>query len=148
MTHPNKAKGYRWEMAVADLLRTAVGPDGAPLWPHVERQRDEGRHEDRGDIAGVPDLTIQCKDASRFAPAEWLDDVEQQQINAGNRHGLVIAKRRGLGPARGYVLTSAEGWLDMVESGWPHGRQHSTDADVVEAILKALKKHRPGLLRA
>lgn len=92
-----KAKGTRFESAVAEFLR-GVG------FPHAERRALNGS-KDRGDITGVLDAVIEVKNQERHSLAEWLDEALIERDNAGASIGAVWFKRRGKGSAGdGYVL--------------------------------------------
>jgi len=95
----NKKIGTAWETAVVNYLRE----NGAP---HAERRALNGG-KDRGDIAGIPGLVIECKNEKAIALAAYADETEAERRNDGARIGLAWIKRRGkASPADGYVLLS------------------------------------------
>jgi hypothetical protein len=82
-----------------DYLRT-VGV------PHAERRAGNGA-ADRGDIAGLPGVVIESKNAKTGTLAAWLDEAEAERINAGADLAVVWHHRRGrASPAQGYVTMS------------------------------------------
>lgn len=99
MVNRSKAKGTAWETAVVNAL-TKDGHRG------VERRALQGAL-DKGDIAGIHGVVIECKNAQRIDLAGWLDEAEAERINAGAWLGAVWFKRKGkTDPMDGYVLMS------------------------------------------
>ena len=97
MTSRSRAKGTGWESAIVTWL-TANG------WPHVERRALNGS-KDRGDIAGIPGVVIEAKNAKTITLGAWLDEATTEAANDRADLGVVWFKRRGqLSPGRGYVL--------------------------------------------
>lgn len=88
MANPNKAKGSAAERAVAKWLADHG-------WPDAERRYDAGRHDDRGDIRGVPGVTIEVKNHQRIDLAGWMKELEQEMGNSGDSVGFVVVKKRG-----------------------------------------------------
>ena len=88
----NRAKGTAAESAVVRFLQT-VG------WPHAERRALSGS-KDRGDIAGVPAVCIEIKNAARLNIPAWLRETEAERINAGADYGVLIVKPIGIGETR------------------------------------------------
>lgn len=107
-----RAKGTRFESAVADFLRGAG-------FPHAERRALNGA-KDKGDIAGVLDVVIEVKNQSRQSLAEWLDEALTERDNAGASIGAVWFKRRGKGSAGdGYVLLDGATFATLLrEAGY------------------------------
>lgn len=96
-----RRKGTAWESAIVDYLRA----NGAP---HAER-RALGGAKDRGDIAGIPGLVCEAKSHTGLRLADWVDEVEQERVNAGAAIGIVWVKRRGkASPGAGYVVMTGE----------------------------------------
>ena len=88
MTNRAKAKGTAFESLVRDYFRRAgVAAERMPA----------GAREDRGDLAGVTDWTLECKSYADMGRAvrDGLADLEREQGYAGSRYGAVIYKRRG-----------------------------------------------------
>jgi len=82
----SKRKGTAWERAVVDYV-------GFHLEKPVERRALEGVL-DRGDVAGVIDWTIECKDHNSSLWGPWMDETERERTNAGTTFGLLVVKRR------------------------------------------------------
>lgn len=97
MANPNGRKGTAWETEICSFL-VECG------WPYVERRRLNGRY-DRGDIAGIPGVVIEAKNAKRMALAAWLDEANEEAVNDKADLGAAWFKRRGRASAGdGYVL--------------------------------------------
>ena len=97
MANPNGRKGTAWETQICDYLISRG-------WPHVERRRLNGRY-DRGDIAGIPGVVIEAKNAKTIALAAWLDEAIEEAENDHADLGAAWFKRRGKASAGdGYVL--------------------------------------------
>jgi hypothetical protein len=95
----SKRRGTAWESAVVEYLRS----NGVP---HAER-RALGGAKDRGDLAGIPGVVVECKSAARVELAAWLDEAETERDNDGADLGVVWFKRRGkASPGAGFVLMS------------------------------------------
>ncbi len=93
----SKQLGTSWETAVVTFLREHG-------WPHVER-RALGGANDKGDIAGIVGLVVECKNAAHFALSLWLKEAHIERDNDGADLGVVWAKRRGKASAGdGYVV--------------------------------------------
>ena len=88
MANRNKAKGSAAERAVANWLADRD-------WPDAERRYDAGRHDDRGDIRGIPGVTVEVKNHQRLDLAGWVAELEQVMANAGHDLGFVVVKKRG-----------------------------------------------------
>lgn len=105
---PSKRKGTGWESAVVEFLRT----NGVP---RAER-RALGGSKDRGDIAGIPGVVIECKAEKQITLAAYLDETEAERHNDNARHGVAWIKRRGkTSPAAGYVVLTGEGFLRLLQ---------------------------------
>ena len=107
-----RAKGTRFETAIADFLRD-VG------FPHAERRALNGA-KDKGDIAGVLDVVIEAKNQKRESLAEWLDEALTERDNASASIGAVWFKRRGKASAGdGYVLLDGHTFARLLrEAGY------------------------------
>lgn len=100
-----RARGTVWESAICRFL--------APRFPSVER-RALGGSNDRGDIAGLPQLVIEAKHVARLDLSGWLDEAETERDNDGARYGAVWVKRRGTtNPGRAYVLMSGDDFVRL-----------------------------------
>lgn len=104
-----KRKGTAWESACVTYLREKG-------FAQVERRALAGA-ADKGDLAGIPGIAIECKSQNRQSLAEWLDEAAVERDNANADVGLVWFKRRGFtSPGRGYVLMSGEELVWLLKS--------------------------------
>lgn len=106
-----KAKGTRWESTIVTWLR-------GQGFPWADRVPLSGAR-DRGDVTvGPGSPAIEAKDQNRLSWAEWLDEAEEEAVNAGAPHGVVWAKRRGkASPADGYVLMTGRAYAGLLRAG-------------------------------
>ena len=95
MTNPSKAKGTRWEVAVAAFLR-ASGFD------EVYRMAPAGEF-DTGDLGGIPEVAFECRDRNRLTLSENVDDANDRARNKGSKSGVAVMKRKGRPAADAYV---------------------------------------------
>lgn len=88
MSTPSKRKGDQGERDVVALFE-----QGGFL--HAQRGR-AGATLDRGDIVGVPDLTVEVKTYTDFleSVSKGLLDLEREKRNNRTPWGVVFAKRR------------------------------------------------------
>lgn len=121
----SKARGTRWESAIVDYLRA----NGVP---HAER-RALGGASDRGDIAGIPGVVVEAKNAKATALAAWIDEAETERRNDLADLAVVWHHRRGKGsPADAYVtMTGATLVLLLAAAGYIT-RPEVLDAEVSE----------------
>jgi hypothetical protein len=97
MSNPNKRKGTSWESSIVDTLR-------ANGWPYAERRAMNGS-KDRGDVAGLPGVVIEAKNARAIVLGAWLDEANVERDNDHADLGVVWFKRRGkVDAGAGYVL--------------------------------------------
>lgn len=95
MTSRQKQKGSRFERAIADYLNDAGFA--------TERTR-VGWADDRGDIHGIHNFTIECKNQARMDIAGWVDEMQVECVNNDTVLGVVIHKRKGKGdPGESYA---------------------------------------------
>ena len=85
-----KAKGDRFELMAAYDLTLISGYE-------CRRMLGAGRKDDVGDIAGLPNTTIQVKAYKDIARAVRVGPLqaEQQKVNAGNRYAFTMVRIRG-----------------------------------------------------
>lgn len=82
--------------------------------PHAERRALNGS-KDRGDVAGIPGVVIECKSATRLEMAAWLDEAETERANDRADVGVVWIKRRGkTSPGAGFVVMSGDQFLQLL----------------------------------
>ncbi len=100
--HPSKRKGDRCELEVQGILRDHLGVP-------ARRKLGAGRHDDMGDIDGVPDTVIQCASIANLAAAMRVKPLEcqAQQARAGATFGATFLRLRG-GEYR--VVLTVEQW--------------------------------------
>lgn len=116
----SRARGTRWESTIVDYLR------GSGV-PHAERRALNGA-KDRGDIAGIPGVVIEAKDAKAVTLAAWLDEANTERANDNADLGVVWFKRRGkTSPGSGYVLLDGATLIHLLTAagyiaGSPHQR--------------------------
>ena len=87
MSNPQRRKGTRAELQVAKFFHDHGHPK-------AERSRS-GWSDDRGDIDGVDDLTVEVKDQRRHDIGCWLRELEVEQKNRGTNHGVCAVKKQG-----------------------------------------------------
>lgn len=87
MSSASKQKGSAHERAVVDYLKTHG-------WKHAER-RLAGDKNDRGDIAGVPGIVLECKNEKRIDLAQYMRELEIEVANDKADAGAAIVKKRG-----------------------------------------------------
>jgi hypothetical protein len=84
----SKQKGTLAETAVVEFFKT--------FFPKVERRVLYGKN-DKGDVAGVPNFAIEVKNQKTYKISEWLEETEQERINAGEPYGVLIVKPNRVG---------------------------------------------------
>ena len=90
MANPQKAKGDRAELEAAELSSQLLGVP-------ARRELGAGRLDDTGDIAGVPDHSVQVaswKDTAAAA-VQKPRGAEAQRVNAGRAHAVTMVRFRG-----------------------------------------------------
>ena len=87
MSNLSRRKGTRAELMVAKFFQSHGHPK-------AERSR-AGWSDDRGDIDGVEDLTVEVKDQKRHDIGCWLKELEVEQKNRGTNHGVCAVKKLG-----------------------------------------------------
>jgi Holliday junction resolvase len=96
----SKRKGTAWETQVVDYLREHGQP-------YAERRALSGS-SDKGDIAGVPGVMIECKNEAKVTLGAYADEVKAQTAHAGASIGVAVVKRRSRGPGDAYVVMTLE----------------------------------------
>jgi Holliday junction resolvase len=87
MSSASKAKGSAWERAVVSYLI-----DNG--WPYAER-RLAGDTHDRGDIAGVVSVVLECKSEKRIDLAGYMKELAIEMANDKATMGAAVVKKRG-----------------------------------------------------
>lgn len=106
----NKAKGAKAENDVAKAYRD----DG---YDEADRRVRNGKN-DRGDIAGVPQVCTEVKAEVSYAGklSGWLAEAETERENAGAYLGVVWHKKKGTtDPLDWYVTMTGETWLKVLK---------------------------------
>lgn len=96
MANPSKAKGSKWAKDVC-IFFAAHG------FPFCERRVDGGVR-DRGDVAGIPGVVVQCKNTARIDLAEALTEARKQASEADAPMYFAAIKRRNHSVAKGYAV--------------------------------------------
>ena len=106
MTSASKAKGSKAELDVVKWLKE--------WFPYVDR-RLAGATLDKGDISGIPGVTIEIKNHAKMDLAGWLEELSTEMGNDNAWTGVVVHKRRGRGsPAEWYATMPAQVWVDLL----------------------------------
>lgn len=94
-------KGTAWETAVVQFLKE----NGVP---YAERRAKNGS-KDRGDIAGIPGVVIECKNERAITLAAYADEATTEAINDDAPVAVAWIKRRGkASPGSAYVLLDGD----------------------------------------
>jgi Holliday junction resolvase len=102
MANANKRKGDRAERELAALLTEALGVP-------VRRFLGAGRQDDRGDLDGVSNHTLQVKNWRDITAAirVGMEQLKQQQANAGTDNSTLFIKH----PRHGWLaVQTLEQW--------------------------------------
>ena len=102
----SKRKGTTWESQVAGYLRDHGQP-------YAERRALTG-NADKGDIAGVPGVMIECKNEKTVTLGAYADEVKVETANAVASIGVAVVKRRNRGPGDSYVVMTLEQFAAMI----------------------------------
>ena len=108
-------KGRLWETAVANAAREA----GVKL----QRIRVRGR-DDEGDLAGITDFLLECKNHGAPRVGEWLDQARAEAVASGCLFAAVIHKRRG-------KPSATDGFVTMTLADFIRLAKHVGLADVM-----------------
>jgi Holliday junction resolvase len=106
VANPSKRKGTSHEVAVVEFLK-------ANGFEWAERRALAGVN-DRGDIAGIPGVVIECKNEARIDLAGYVDELEVEKRNAGVTTGFVVVKRRNKSIERAYVVCELRDLPDLI----------------------------------
>jgi Holliday junction resolvase len=101
VTNPQKQKGSLWERQVAQYFRERG-------FAKVQRRYGAGAQADRGDLEGINDVVIECKDHKKLTLSVFADETEAEKINAKADLGICVIKRARKGVEKAYVLLSLE----------------------------------------
>lgn len=104
-----KQRGTAWETTIVQYLR---------MHGIQAERRALGGANDRGDIAGIPGLVIEAKNAARLDLAGWVDEAEKERVNDNADIAVVWVKRRGkTSAAHGYVVMDGLTLVHLLTSG-------------------------------
>jgi hypothetical protein len=103
----SKRKGTAWERQVVDYLGFNLEQ------PAVERRALEGIL-DRGDVAGIVDWTVECKDHNTSLWGPWMDETEKERQNAGTTFGLLVVKRRLHNVAKAFAVLPLDQMVELI----------------------------------
>jgi Holliday junction resolvase len=92
----SKQKGTLFEREVAEFLQST----GHPL---VERRTLSGKN-DRGDLAGIPNWTLELKATKEISLSSAVDEARVEAINAQTMWYAAVIKRRRRGIGESYVV--------------------------------------------
>lgn len=101
-----RRRGTAWETAVVAYLNEHG-------YPHAERRALRGT-DDRGDIAGIPGVVLECKAVREISLAAIIDETAAEGRNAGARIAAAIVKRRQKGVGDAYVVMTLDGFLELL----------------------------------
>lgn len=110
--------GTRFETLIARHLANTLGDD------RIERRTKTGS-KDRGDIGGIRTphggrVVVECKNVSRLALAQWVDEADTERGNDDALVGLVIHKRHGVGdPGVQYVTMTVDDLVALLSGSRP-----------------------------
>ena len=106
MGNAAKAKGSNAERDVVKYLKD--------WFPYVDR-RLAGATLDKGDISGIPGVTIEIKNHARIDLAGWTEELLTEMTNDKAWTGVVWHKRKGRGnPADWYCTMPGHVWVDLL----------------------------------
>lgn len=111
MTVNSRRKGATYELDVVHYLQGAG-------WRYVER-RIAGMAADKGDLAGIPGVVIECKNRKELDLSGYVAQLEQEIATAGAETGVVIIKKRGVADVgQHYAVMPVARWTELLkESG-------------------------------
>lgn len=103
----SKAKGRSWENEICEWLDPQIRQE-------PERRRLSGVN-DRGDIAGIPKLVIEAKNAREYKLPDWLRQAVTEAVNAKADFGVVWMRLMGKPRAdQGVILMRPEDFLKLL----------------------------------
>ena len=106
MSNAAKAKGSKAELDVVKYLKQ--------WFPYVDR-RLAGATLDKGDISGIPGVTIEIKNHAKMDLGGWTGELVTEMKNDNAWTGVVIHKRKGKGdPAEWYATMPVQVWVDLL----------------------------------
>lgn len=119
MPTANAEKGAQTERMVAKFLQE----NG---YPNADRRLREGRHDDQGDIDGVPHTVIQVKYVAQPRLQTWITDTLKQRDAARVPLCMLVVRVKGQAPGKwsaympsSYFIASFEDFDGGLVSGVP-----------------------------
>jgi len=106
-------RGPLFEKAVVEYLR-------AEGWENAER-RVMGGANDRGDVAGIPNVCLEVKNTGVMEMGRAVAEAEKEAKNANARWWSVILKRRRANVSAAYVVIDLEQWSRILRILDAHG---------------------------
>ena len=104
MSSANKRKGTRFESAVRNWLLDRRSKAWRPA---------QTGHKDEGDVHLDNMVALQCKDATQQRYSQWVDDANDQAVNAGLPYGAVVHKKRGRSVGESLVVMDLDTFHSM-----------------------------------
>jgi hypothetical protein len=106
--------GKRWERdaakhATARLAAAGIIADDEK----ITRRASIGKHDDEGDLFGIPGFAIQCKNTGRV-DLTVVDEAQQQAVNLGVEFGVLLQKRRQSSAGAAYAVMTFDTLLDII----------------------------------
>lgn len=108
MSNPNKNRGSQWERDVASYFRTHG-------FPQADRRYGAGIQFDKGDLVGIPDFAIECKNTRTIDLAQFVAEAVAEAINARVKYGAAIIKRRQRPVKDAYVVMTLEQFTQLLQ---------------------------------
>ena len=106
MSSAAKAKGSGAERDVVKYLKE--------WFPYVDR-RLAGATLDKGDISGIPGVTIEIKNHATMKLSEWVEELIVEMANDKAWTGVVIHKRERKGDVgEWYATMPAKIWIELI----------------------------------
>ena len=107
MSNPNKEKGTRWEVSVADYLRAGGFTEAFRLAP--------GGFLDAGDIGGIKDFAFECRDKNAFELSNNVKDANDRAVKKHCAYGVAVLKKRGHNVSDGYVVCDLKTFVKLLQ---------------------------------
>lgn len=108
-----KKAGSNFERQIADYLATHVDE-------RIDRRVKNGA-KDKGDISGLRHMggriVVECKNTTRIALADWVNQAEIERGNDDALAGIVIHKRHGVSAPESQWVTMTVGELVALLTG-------------------------------
>lgn len=101
-----KKKGTAFESAVCEYLREHGFPEAERL--------ASGGNRDRGDITGVGDVVIECKNTKELELAQAVDEAGDEAVEAEASFGVAVVKRRNRSVSEAYAVVPLRVMVDIL----------------------------------